>query len=92
MESSGLYIYSEDWKLKQHVPVDGTITAVLPDDKGDIWLGMDETGICLFNKEKKSFTRLHKDNTGLSNNSVRTFVPYGDSSILVGHSGLEYIG
>ena len=83
-ESSGLYIYSEDWKLKQHVPVDGTITAVLPDDKGDIWLGMDETGICLFNKEKKSFTRLHKDNTGLSNNSVRTFVPYGDSSILVG--------
>ena len=27
---------------------------------------------------------MHKDNTNLNNNSIRTFVSYGDSSILVG--------
>lgn len=83
-ENSGLYIYSENWKLKQHVPVDDAITTILPDNNGDIWLGLDEKGICLFNKEKQSFTWLHKDNTHLSNNFVRTFVPYSDSSILIG--------
>ena len=83
-ENSGLYIYSENWKLKQYVPVDDAIATILPDNNGDIWLGMDETGICHYNKEKQTFTRLHKDNTGLSNNSIRTFVPYSDSSILIG--------
>ena len=83
-ESSGLYIYSGNWKLKQHIPVDGTITAILPDEGGNIWLGLDEAGICLFNKERQTFTWLHKDNTCLSNNSIRTLVPYSDSSILIG--------
>lgn len=83
-EDSGLYIYSENWKLKQHVPIDDAIATILPDENGDIWLGLDEKGICLFNKEKQSFTWLHKGNTRLSNNSVRTFVPYGDSAILIG--------
>lgn len=83
-ENSGLYIYSENWKLKQHIPVDDAIATLLPDENGDIWMGLNETGICLFNKERQIFTRLHKGNTGLSNNSVRTFVPYSDSSILVG--------
>ena len=35
-------------------------------------------------QNKQTFTWLHKDNTNLNNNSIRTFVPYGDSSILVG--------
>ena len=83
-ESNGLYIYSENWKLKKHVPIDGIIATILPDNNGDIWLGLDETGICLFNKNKQTFTWLHKDNTNLNNNSIRTFVSYGDSSILVG--------
>ena len=55
-ESNGLYIYSENWKLKKHVPIDGIIATILPDNNGDIWLGLDETGICLFNKNKHTFT------------------------------------
>lgn len=83
-QSSGLYIFSDNWRLKQHIPFDKTITTMLPGTNGDIWLGTDENGICLFNKEKQTFTWLHKDNTKLSNNSIRAFVPYGDSSILIG--------
>lgn len=51
-ESNGLYIYSENWKLKKHVPIDGIIATILPDNNGDIWLGLDETGICLFQQKQ----------------------------------------
>lgn len=82
-ENNGLYIYSENWMLKQHITVEKTIVSILPDDNG-IWLGMDETGICFFNKEKQTFTQLNKDNTHLSDNWIRTLISYNDSTILVG--------
>lgn len=94
-ENGGLYIYSENWKLKEHIPIgtsnktlpQSVITAIFPDSNEKIYIGMEEAGICLLNRQDQTITRLNKDNTNLNNNSIRVFVPYNDSSILVGTFG-----
>lgn len=96
-ENTGLYIYSADWKFKQQILPDnsgkddrlpsGTITSILPDNGANVWIGLEESGICLFNTEKRIFTRLHKENSNLSNNTIRTLVFYNDDSILAGTFG-----
>ena len=92
-EESGLYIFSSDWKLKHHFPADSssnretlptsTITVLLA-SANNTFIGTDENGVCVYNKEKQSFKRLNTSNSGLNNNSVRTMLPLNKDSILIG--------
>lgn len=84
-ESNGLYIYSENWKLKKLVPIDGIITLITRQQR-DIWLGLDETGI-FFNKNKQTFTWLHKDNTNLNNTRYAHSFPTATVPFWSEHSG-----
>lgn len=92
-QNSGLYIFTHDWKLKQHfsaqhspeyhLPTD-EITVLLPDNNGNLWMGFENSGICFFDGEKKTFSCLNTENSGLSNNTVRVMTHYNADSILIG--------
>lgn len=101
-ENSGLYIFSEDWKLKTHILPgksnnenslpQSSITAILPESDGNIWLGTEEAGICLYHKLSEHFIKINKDNSNLSSNTIRTLIPYTNNSILAGtFSGLNIL-
>lgn len=93
-ETTGLYIYSADWKLKMHFPPDSTttpnklpnsmITALLRGPDKNIFIGTNEEGLCVYNKKTQRFTRLNTNNTELNNNSIRNLVTLGKDSILIG--------
>lgn len=95
-EKAGLYIFSKDWKLNKHIlPGEkgdnvlpkSMISTILPEKNGLVWIGTEEEGLCLYNTNDQTFTRLHKGNSGLSSNGIRTMIPYGEKTILVGTFG-----
>lgn len=92
-EEGGLYILSASWQLKSHhlpdssdnvntLPV-STITSLLA-DANKVFIGTDESGFCIYDKDTHSFTRLNTSNSGLNNNSIRTLVSLNRDSILIG--------
>lgn len=91
---TGLYIYSPDWKLLQHLQAkvgnknqvlpSSSITALLPDKQNRIWIASDEEGLFLFDLQTQTSIHLNKDNSGLSSNSIRTLITFNDSTVLTG--------
>lgn len=91
--NTGLYIYSSDWKLQQHISSDvgnrsllpgSSITALFAQEDGQVWIGTDEEGLYLFDRSTQKLSHLNKSNTRLSNNSIRTLIRYNDNSLLIG--------
>jgi len=86
--SSTLFIYSENWDLKQRYALgdpgfpQSTILCFLPDKDG-IWMGTIQHGIYFFDYINHTFTQYDKTNTQLSNNYVRTLL-FSNDSILIG--------
>lgn len=91
---SGLYVYSSDWKWKEHFsldhspeagnPVPGSLITILLASASNVFIGTNENGLCVFDKQTRSFQRLTTQNSGLSHNSIRTLQPFGKDSILIG--------
>ena len=49
----------------------------------NIFIGTNEYGLCVYNKEDETFRRLNTGNSGLNNNSVRHLIPFGKDSVLI---------
>lgn len=95
---TGLYQFDGDWHLLQHYQFDetvpsipkGTISSLLVDGNNRIWMGFQESGICIL--AKGEITCLNQSNAPLNSNAVRSIISYTDNKILVGtFSGLNLI-
>lgn len=95
-ENDGLYVFSKEWKQINHfkeyeesgktVSLDA-ISAILEDDQGVIWLGTSEKGLIIYHKKEQTFHRMNKENSGLSNNYIRTLAELDRKTLLVGTFG-----
>lgn len=93
----GLFIYSENWVLKQQIKPGefnmphSHITAILPDENG-IWLGTEDKGVCYYDKNTKMVLQYNSFNTGLGNNTIRSLIFLNKDSIMIGtFSGLNIL-
>ncbi len=94
-ENEGLYIYDAGWELKAHyMPyVTGLgnvltrITSLLEYDDKEIMIGTEGNGLVLYNRVEKTFRRITKAGSGLSNDAVRALMHFNNDTILIGTFG-----
>nr|WP_294795357.1 two-component regulator propeller domain-containing protein [uncultured Mucilaginibacter sp.] len=70
-----------------HAPGSLAIRSLYEDSEGNIWIGAYNTGISIFNPVTKTFTRLDKQNSNLSNNIVYSIMNDSKGNIWVGTMG-----
>ena len=84
--ATGLNLLDKETGKYQYIamPIESFyINALYQDKDGLLYIGTSNSGLLIYNHEKKSFEHFHKDNCALISNNIYTILSDGDKNILL---------